>query len=145
MTKITPQQEKFAQCVAKGMTQANAYREAYNTTTNRGNTVHCEASKLANSPNISQRIDEIRRETSQHLRYDAEAHFKKLEMLHQLALTPRGRDGSISLNEAIKAVVEQGKLCGLYIDKKEITGGGGGPLSVIIKVGSDDRATDTPT
>ena len=119
---LTPQREHFAQLVAKGYTQSDAYREAFNTTTDKQESVHQEASRTANDPNVSSRINELKKEFCKHLKYDAEAHFKKLEMLEQLALTPSGKDGNISLNEAIKAVVEQGKLCGLYIDKKEIKG-----------------------
>jgi len=30
MSALTPKQEKFAQCVAEGMSQADAYRSSYN-------------------------------------------------------------------------------------------------------------------
>ena len=119
---LTGKQEKFAQLVAQGKTKSDAYREAYDSDDMQDNTINSRASELAKDSEITVRIDELRKEYSEHLKYDAEAHFKKLKMLEQLALTPSGDKGDIKISEAIKAVVEQGKLCVLYIDRSEIKG-----------------------
>ncbi len=56
--KLTPKQLHFCQCIANGMSQADAYKESFNVGSNtKLNTIYSEASKLANNPKISKRID----------------------------------------------------------------------------------------
>jgi len=60
---LTPKQEKFAQLVADGRTQADAYRIAYNCTKiNESQIVN--ASKLMSNANISQRVRELKEKLS---------------------------------------------------------------------------------
>jgi predicted amidohydrolase YtcJ len=120
--KLTAKQENFAQLVAKGSTQSEAYRQSYNVTTEDGNTVWSSASQLASDPKVSQRIQELKKEYQLHLKYDAEAHYRELEQMKEIALTPMGKDGNVDIKAAIKAVENKGKLCGLYVDKQQITG-----------------------
>ena len=54
---LTPKQLHFARCVASGMSQAAAYREAYDTQTDRAATVHDAASRLARNPAVAERIE----------------------------------------------------------------------------------------
>lgn len=62
---LTPQQEKFAQGIASGKTQANAYREAYPKSLKwKDETVWREASKMAGNPKVSTRVQELREEVS---------------------------------------------------------------------------------
>ena len=119
---LTGKQEKFAQLVAQGKTQLDAYKEAYDAEKMSYDASRVEASRLAQDPNISLAIANYKKEYSQHLKYDAEAHFKELEELRLLALTPMGKDGGIDIKAAIKAGELKGKLCGLYIDRKQIDG-----------------------
>ena len=59
MMALTPKQEKFAQLVADGMTQADAYRTAYNC--KKISTTQIEsASKLMSDPNIYTRVAELK-------------------------------------------------------------------------------------
>lgn len=60
MTTLTAKQEKFAQCVADGMTQADAYRAAYNAVNMIDNAIYREASVLLARPKIAQRVAELR-------------------------------------------------------------------------------------
>lgn len=62
---LTPKQEKFAQLVADGKTQADAYRGAYNATTMADKTIIETASKLMSDSNVSTRVKELRQELSQ--------------------------------------------------------------------------------
>jgi phage terminase small subunit len=72
-TLLSDQQEKFAQALARGMSQAEAYREAYPTSVNwKENSVHCNASKLAGDAKIAQRVDEIRAPVLRKVRYELE-------------------------------------------------------------------------
>lgn len=60
MAKLTEKQEKFARGVGiEGLSQSDAYRGAYFVGRMAEKTVHVEASKLANSPKIAARIEEL--------------------------------------------------------------------------------------
>lgn len=63
---LTPKQEKFAQCVADGMTQADAYRSAFDVRpTTKPESVIRSASELMSDPNISSRVAELRQQLSE--------------------------------------------------------------------------------
>jgi hypothetical protein len=57
--KLTGKQEAFAQGLASGLTNAEAYRQAYGAENMKPATVHNEACKAAQHPKISARVDEI--------------------------------------------------------------------------------------
>lgn len=60
MAKLTEKQEKFAQAVGiEGLSQSDAYRRAYAVGKMAERTVHIEASKLANRPNVAMRIKDL--------------------------------------------------------------------------------------
>lgn len=62
---LTPKQEKFAQCVADGMTQADAYRSAFDVaTTTKQETIHKRASELMSDGAVSGRVAELRQQLS---------------------------------------------------------------------------------
>ena len=58
--KLTAQQEKFCQCVADGMSQADAYRAAYKVGKSKPETVIQNASRLMADSNVSARVAELR-------------------------------------------------------------------------------------
>ena len=58
---LTPKQERFAQCVAEGMSQADAYRAAYDcSATIKASTVHVKASQLIADTRVSYRVESLR-------------------------------------------------------------------------------------
>jgi hypothetical protein len=57
---LTPKQEAFAQAIADGMTQADAYRAAYDAENMVPTSVYVEASKLIDNPNVAQRVKELK-------------------------------------------------------------------------------------
>lgn len=58
---LTPKQEKFAQGIAlEGLTQADAYRSAYDTEKMKDKTINEKASLLASKDNVRARIQELR-------------------------------------------------------------------------------------
>lgn len=66
MMALTPKQEKFAQCVADGMTQADAYRTAFDVRpATKPESVIRSASELMSDPNISSRVTELRQQLSE--------------------------------------------------------------------------------
>jgi len=56
---LTAKQEAFAQALASGLSNADSYRASYDATSMKDNTIHTEASKLANNPAIANRVREI--------------------------------------------------------------------------------------
>lgn len=58
---LTPKRERFAQCIAGGMSQADAYRTAYprSLAWNQA-TVHQAASRLMANGKVSARVAELR-------------------------------------------------------------------------------------
>lgn len=57
---LTPKQEKFAQCVASGMTQADAYRTAYDCKPEtKATSIQVNASRLMADATVSQRVKEL--------------------------------------------------------------------------------------
>lgn len=57
---LTAKQEKFCQCVADGMTQADAYRTAYNAGGMKAKTIHERASNLMADGKISARVASLK-------------------------------------------------------------------------------------
>lgn len=63
---LTPKQEKFAQCVADGMTQADAYRTAFDVAaTTKQETIYKRASELMADGDISGRVAELKQQLSE--------------------------------------------------------------------------------
>jgi hypothetical protein len=62
---ITPKQEKFAQSIADGMSQADAYRTAFNCAKSKPQTVVENASRLMANSNISARVAFLREKLSE--------------------------------------------------------------------------------
>jgi phage terminase small subunit len=60
MTTLTHKQEKFAQCIADGMTQSDAYREAFDAENMKPETIHKRASELMGNGEVTGRVQELR-------------------------------------------------------------------------------------
>lgn len=61
---LTAKQEQFVQNIIKGMSQADAYRSAYNTKRMSDKTIHENASRLANDSKVTARLNELRAQIS---------------------------------------------------------------------------------
>ena len=57
--KLTPKQERFIQNIVSGMTQRQAYKEAYNAENMKDETIDSEASILFNNQKVSERYREL--------------------------------------------------------------------------------------
>lgn len=58
-TGLTEKQEKFTQGLAEGLTNTEAYRQAYDTGGMQPGTIHSEACKLAAHPKVNERLEQI--------------------------------------------------------------------------------------
>lgn len=123
MSELTPKQEKFAQCVASGMSQADAYRNSFTVgEKTKDSSVHVSASKLMNDPKIWQRVEELRKPIVQRTQITLESHLQTLAEIRDRALD------SNQFSAASTAEIARGKASGLYSDKVELTGKDGAPI-----------------
>lgn len=120
---LTPKQEKFAQCVASGMNQSDAYRAAYNVKEDTTPaSVNQQAYELMQDLDISYRIEHLRKPIAERVGRTLEQHIERMAELSRLALEADEHSA------AIKAEENVGKVLGYYVNKTELTGRNGQPI-----------------
>jgi phage terminase small subunit len=112
--KLTPKQERFCQNIAKGLSQADAYRDAYYCEDMVDNTVYKEACLLMNNPKITERLKELTAEAVKDIKYEVEDCFRETDEILQLAKM------TDNLQIMLKAVEQKGKLKGLFKEIKDL-------------------------
>lgn len=110
--KLTPKQERFCQNIAKGLSQADAYRDAYDCEDMVDNSVYKEACLLMNNPKITERLKELTAEAVKDIKYEVEDCFRETDEILRLAKM------TDNLQIMLKAVEQKGKLKGLFKDKE---------------------------
>jgi phage terminase small subunit len=111
MKELTPKQEDFAQQIAKGSTQADAYRTAYNASSMKDETIWSNASRLIDNSKVKARIKELRQPAVDKVNLTLESHLTDLLKLRNMA----AKDEKWSA--AIQAETVRGKAAGLHVDK----------------------------
>lgn len=124
---LTAKQEQFAQNIIKGMSQADAYRSAYNTKRMSDKTIHENASRLANDSKVTARINELRGQISTVSVMTAQ---ERLEYLTRVVLGVEkekqavmidGKAVEVEVPSAIKtridAIDKMNKMTGEYVQK----------------------------
>jgi phage terminase small subunit len=109
--KLTPKQEKFIQNIIKGMSQREAYKDAYNAENMKDESIDCNACKLFNDAKIKQRYEDLIKELETEAVMTA---LEKRKLLKELAL-----DKENSVNDRLKALDIDNKMAGEYITKVE--------------------------
>lgn len=117
MKELTQKQEKFAQCVASGMSQADAYRTAYNSK-GKPETAQANASRMMANSMVAARVNEIQKEGAKQAAYTLAEHLKRLDSLS------RGAEQAEKYEAAIKAEELRGKASGLYTERHDLTTNG---------------------
>lgn len=121
--RLTPKQEAFAAALATGVSQAEAYRQAFPSSGKwKDATVWAEASRLATTHKVSTRVAELQAEAAAKAIYTLADHLKRLADL-SIAAQAAGE-----FTAAVKAEESRGKAAGFYPTKVELTGKGGGPI-----------------
>ncbi len=109
---LTPKQKEFADCVVKGMTLADAYREAYNANRMQDNSIYREASLLMADPKITQRVEELQRQKDRALLASSIADRDiVLRFLRDVVLDEEERTA-----DRLRSAELLGKTTGLYKD-----------------------------
>ena len=119
-TPLTPKQLHFCRCVAGGMTQAAAYREAYDVGEGtRPETHQAAASRLMQKAAIRARVDRLIAEKERAVVRSAVSDREKvLAKLRQWIDPPANEDGirEVASASELKAAELLGRACGLYRD-----------------------------
>ena len=129
MPGLSPQREKFAQAVASGMNQSDAYRAAYRVRDGtKPNSINVAASQLMANPNIALRVAELRAPAAKAATITLESHLADLQRLRNMAVKEK------QFSAAITAEVARGKAAGVHIERADITNSDGSLRPQVIKI-----------
>lgn len=103
---LTAKQEAFAQAVAGGMTQADAYRSAYDCENSNEQTIWDEASDLMRHPEVNPRVKELRDQLA------AIAIWTRQDSVRVLKQIADGLGSETKPGEAVSAVKELNSMHG---------------------------------
>ena len=109
--KLTPKQEKFIQNILKGMSQREAYKDAYDAKNMSDKTIDETACRLFNDSKINARYQELLKELETAAVMTA---LEKRKLLKELTL-----DTNNSVNDRLKALDIDNRMAGEYITKVE--------------------------
>ena len=98
-TTLTPKQEKFASCIADGMTQADAYRKAFDAGKMKPETIHKRASELMANGEVAGRVSELRKALATKALWTREDSVRALEKAMAIA---EAKDNPAGLVAAVK-------------------------------------------
>lgn len=125
MNQLTPKQESFAHAVASGMSQSDAYRAAYAVREGtKADSINQKASKIMAEVKVRSRVAELRAPVVEAAQITLTSHLER-----QRALSAAAEAGN-QYSAAIAAEVARGKASGLYVERTELTGANGGPVSM---------------
>ena len=110
---LTPKQEAFAQAVVSGMTQADAYRAAFNAAKMKDSSIHVNASKLMADAKVAQRVEKLREPVVKEAQITLKGHIDDLRRLRNMAVKEK------QMSAAISAEIACGKAAGLYVERVE--------------------------
>lgn len=109
---LTAKQERFVQNIIKGMTQRDAYKDAYNAENMKDATIDTEACLLLKDPKVSKRYQEILKEMEKTAVMTA---LEKRMLLKEMVF-----DKKNSMSDRLKALDIDNKMSGEYIDNLKI-------------------------
>jgi len=127
---LTSKEEKFAQLVASGKTQADAYRGAYDAKNMLDATIASKASIVMAKGHVRARVEELRKPIVSKVQMTLETHLEDLLELRRLAV----QDGKYAA--AVSAEIARGKAAGLIVDKAEVDHKG----TIILQLSNDDAS-----
>lgn len=124
--ELTPKQERFIQNIVSGMTQRQAYKEAYNAENMKDETIDTEASLLFNDQKVSKRYRELMDKLQDEAIMSAKERMVWLSdvVKGKVKHTSYGTNGEAYENEAyigdkLRAIDTLNKMSGEYITKVE--------------------------
>lgn len=91
--KLTAKQEAFAQAIADGLGQADAYRFAYDAEQMKDETVYPNASRLINNSKVAARVAELKSQVVEKQLWTREMSVKGLMSAYRIALEAKTSTG----------------------------------------------------
>lgn len=91
--KLTAKQEAFAQAIADGLGQADAYRMAYDAESMKDESIYPQASKLMKNPKVATRIGELKSQVADKQLWTREMSVKGLMSAYRIALEAKTSTG----------------------------------------------------
>lgn len=131
---LTAKQEAFAQAVASGMTQADAYRHAYDAENMGDNPIAVEACRLMADPNVSLRVKQLKDELA------CAALWSRLDSVQTLADIAKGEEARAS--EKVAAIKELNAMHGFNEPSKVNLNHGVQPDNPLVKL--FEKIANTP-
>jgi hypothetical protein len=132
--KLTAKQELFAQCIADGMGQADAYRTAYEATTASDASIYVQASNVMKNSKVAIRVDELKSQVVEKQLWTREMSVKGLIQAYRIAQDAKTSTGMTA------AVKELNVMHGFNEPTKlSITGN---MVTRIVREVTDDNAED---
>lgn len=121
---LTPKREKFVQNLISGMSQREAYRNAYDASRMKDATIDRRASELAQNGEIRARLTELQAEFTERALYTREQAVKDLRWIQGNARDDIELNGLNKANAPafLNATKQLTDLCGLNVQKLEISG-----------------------
>lgn len=129
---LTDKQEKFAQAIAKGFNQSDAYREAYTAENMSNEAIGVEACRVMNNPKVSLRVKELKERALKRFDITVDDLIAELEEAREVAKL------SSQSSAMVSATMGKGKLLGLVTDKQEVKGSMNVTMMPSVKVGGKD-------
>ena len=124
--KLTPKQERFVQNIVSGMSQRQAYKDAYNAENMANDTIDNKACKLFNSDKIRARYEELIKMLENKAIMTAEERMIWLSdvVKGNIKHISYGGNGQVYENEAyisdkLRAIDTLNKMSGEYVTKVE--------------------------
>lgn len=123
---LTVKQENFCQGVAKGLTYSDAYRQAYNASKMKMETINRKAVELMSNGKVAARVEELKRRALQRYDLTVDDIVEELEDARKIA-RKLGQSSAM-----VSASMGKAKLFGMIVDKLAHTDSEGNDLDVPI-------------
>lgn len=121
---LTVKQEKFVQNILNGMTQRQAYKDAYNAGNMKDETIDSEACMLLKDRKVAERYQELLKEMEKVAVMSA---LEKRKLLKDMILNEKN-----SMGDRLKALDIDNKMSGEYIENLKVESDN--TLDVTVKV-----------
>ena len=116
--KLTAKQEAFCLAYIETNNASEAYRQAYNSSKMKPESVNESASRLMADVKITARLEQLRAPVRDRAQITLESHLERLNHLSLMA------EQAEQYSAAIKAEESRGKVAGLYVEKIDHTTNG---------------------
>ena len=123
---LTVKQENFCQGVAKGLTYSDAYRQAYNASKMKMETINRKAVELMSNGKVAARVEELKRRALHRYDLTVDDIVEELEDARKIA-RKLGQSSAM-----VSASMGKAMLFGMIVDKKARTDSEGNDLDVPI-------------